>query len=380
MRRTTALFFRAALALCALGASAQAWPQPIVLGQIGPFTGRVAPDATSANQGIKAWIAQANKAGGIRGQPLTLFELDDHNTPDGFAEQFAKALERKPIALIMPIGSAAIKRLLDDKLLDSAPLVVMNAVPGAESLRNPGHAKLFHVRAGDKQQIEEIITNARTMGLTRLTVWHQDLPVGSSGLAVAQQVARALKGIEIQAIESGADAAALDAAAKQVAAGNGQGVLIIGAPHYFTAEAIAALRKTGSRQSIFALSYVSVEQIIKLVGLEGARGIGIARVFPLPNGRTLPLQRDFQAAMKEAFPQLQQYNSQQLEGYLSARIVGEALKHAKNTAMTAASLAATLPAMGEIDFGGFRLDFSKSNVGSHYVNIGVISGDGKLYY
>ena len=34
--------------------------------------------------------------------------------------------------------------------------------------------------------------------------------------------------------------------------------------------------------------------------------------------------------------------------------------------------------MGEIDFGGFRVDFSKGSVGSRQVNIGVIGSDGRL--
>ena len=33
-----------------------------------------------------------------------------------------------------------------------------------------------------------------------------------------------------------------------------------------------------------------------------------------------------------------------------------------------------------MDFGGFRVNFTKSNVGSSFVDIGVISGDGRLMY
>src|SRR6218665_637844 len=94
----------------------------IVLGQIGPFTGPLAAGAAGLNQATKAYLAQANKAGGIRGQKRTLFEADDRFRGEGFAEQFPKAMEKKPLALISPMGSAAIKRMLDDKLLDTAPV------------------------------------------------------------------------------------------------------------------------------------------------------------------------------------------------------------------------------------------------------------------
>ena len=35
-----------------------------------------------------------------------------------------------------------------DKLLDRSDVLVMNAIPGAASLRMPGHSRLFHVRHG----------------------------------------------------------------------------------------------------------------------------------------------------------------------------------------------------------------------------------------
>lgn len=366
---------RAMLAATVLSASSLAWSEGIVLGQIGPFTVLPVNDAVEVNQGIKAYMAQANKTG-IKGQKITLFEADDRYSGDGFVEQFPLALEKKPIAFVSPIGSAAIKRMLDDKLLDTAPVVIVNAVPGAESLRAPGHPKLFHIRAGDKQQIEKIITHTRTLGITRVAVLYQDLPIGTSGWAMAQEAAAAA-GLSLKGEISPTELAALDAAAERVAKLDAQTVLVLGAPR-FMADGIAALRKAGVSQSIFVLSYVPPGLIVKLVGVKGARGVGIAQTFPNPNGKTLPLHREFHAAMKEAFPQVTEYTPFQLEGYLSARTVGEALKRSKE--LTAASLQSTLSTMGMVDFGGFRVDFSKGNVGSRFVDIGVIGADGRLRY
>ena len=377
--RSIRFLCRAVLAASVFSASSLAFSQSIVLGQIGPFTVLPVPDAIEINQGIKAYAAQANKAGGIKGQKVTVFEVDDRYSSDGFVEQFPKAMEKKPIALISPIGSEALTRMLNDKLLDTAPVLVMNAVPGVESLRTPGHPKLFHVRAGDKQQIEKIVTHTRTLGMSSLTVLYQDFPMGTSGIAVAQEAANAAPGLSLKGVKSANDPAALGAAVQQVVQLGAQGVLIIGAPR-FMADGVAALRKAGVSQSIFVLSYVPAGLIVKLAGVQGARGVGIAQAFPNPNGKTLPLHREFHAAMKEAFPQVQEYTPFHLEGYLSARTVGEAIKRSKDSNPTAASLAATLSSMGEIDFGGFRVDFSKGNVGSRFVDIGVIGSDGRLRY
>ena len=66
-------------------------------------------------------------AGGIRGRNIELFELDDQFTGDGFASQLAAAMPRKPVALISPIGSGALGKLVNEKLLDRYAITVVNA-------------------------------------------------------------------------------------------------------------------------------------------------------------------------------------------------------------------------------------------------------------
>ena len=337
------------------------------------------PDAPEINQGIKAYLAQANKDGGVRGRKLAFFELDDRYSAEGFAEQFNKAMERKPVALLSPIGSAALTHLLKDKLLDKGDVVIVNAIPGAESIRTPGHARLFHLRAGDKQQIEKIVNHARTLGMTRMAVLYQDLAIGTSGWAVAEEAGKAAGELELTGVKSGTPPEALAAAAAAVAKLEPQGVLVVGAPR-FMAEGVAALRKAGVSQSLFVLSYVPAGLLVKLAGPQGARGVGIAQTYPNPNGITLPLQRDFQAAMKASFPQVAQYTSFHLEGYLSARTVVEAMRRSREKDITPAAVQRALHAGGEYDFGGYRVDFSKGNLGSQWVDIGVVSHDGKLRY
>lgn len=371
LRIASVLFLAAALGT--------AFGQEVTIGQVGPFTKIPVPDATEINQGIQAYVQQVNKAGGVRGQKLNFFELDDRYSADGFAEQFGKAMQKKPVALLSPIGSDALTRMFKDKLLDQNDVLVINAIPGAEVLRNPGHPHLFHLRAGDKQQIEKIVNHARTLGVSKMGVLYQDLAIGTSGFAVAQDAAKAAPGLGIQGVKSGTTAPEMAAAALELKKLEPQTVLVVGAPR-FMADGVAALRKAGMSQSMFILSYVPTPMLVKLAGAEGARGVGIAQTYPNPNGIVLPVQRDFQAAMKAAFPQVTTYTSFHLEGYLSARTVGEAIKRSKDATITPASIEKALRTAGEIDFGGYRVDFSKGNVGSKWVDIAVVGQDGKLHY
>lgn len=369
-----------ALLLCIsawFGLPATVQAQDIVIGQIGPFTGLPVPDALQINQGAKAYIAQVNKAGGVQGRRIAFFELDDTYKPEGFVAAMEQAMQRKPVALISPVGSASIKRMLDDKLLDKYDVVVMNAVPGAEALRNPGHPRLFHVRAGDKQQLEKIVNHARTLGILKLGVLYQNIPMGASGMKVVADEAARLSGMEVKGFEGAVNPEQLAKAAQDVASLNAQGVLVIGAPP-FAAAGVAQLRKLGVTQSIFILADTSPGLLMKVAG-ESARGVGIAQIYPNPNGRTTSLMREFQAAMKAAYPDLTSYAPFQLEGYLSARIVIEGLRRSKDVSRPEA-LAKALQTMGELDFDGYRVDFSKGPIGGRFVDIAVVDATGRLRY
>jgi ABC-type branched-subunit amino acid transport system substrate-binding protein len=361
-----------------LGLSAAVQAQDIVLGQIGPFTGLPVPDAVQVNQGARAYIAQANKAGGVNGRKIAFFELDDTYKPDVFVAKFEEAMQRKPVALISPIGSASVKRMLDDKLLDKHDVVVMNAVPGAEALRAPGHPRLFHVRAGDRQQLEKIVNHARTLGIVRIGVLHQNIPMGSSGMRVVADEAARLTGMSVQGVEAANDPAQLDKGAHDVLKTSPQGVIVIGAPPFASA-GVAAMRKAGASQSIFILGDTAPGLVIKVAGREAARGVGIAQIFPNPNGKTKTVVRDFQQAMKVAYPDMTSYAPFQMEGYLSARVLVEAMRRIKGE-ITPATLVKALQGLGEVDYDGYRLDFAKSNIGGRFVDIAVMDVEGRLRY
>jgi ABC-type branched-subunit amino acid transport system substrate-binding protein len=346
--------------------------------QIGPFTGASGSDAADLSVGIRAAFAQANARGGIGGNKLVLSTADDRYDGAEFTRQFNSAMQRKPLALMSPLGLGAMRALLDGKLLDQQDLVVINAVPGATPFREPGHPRLFHLRASDRQQIEKVLRHSLTLGLTQLQVIVQDRKAGEPDVLGAQKAVPGGDRLKLQIREVPSQAGALRQAAVEIAASAVQGVLVIGSPPYM-AEGVAELRKAGMSKMVFALSYVPAGLVVRLAGAEASRGVGITQTFPNPMGQTLPLHREFQAAMKAAAPAEKIYTSFHMEGYLSGRLVVEALKHSSSP-VTSTSLAAGLRKMGALDIGGFRVDFSTSNAGSSFVDMAVISPSGRLLY
>jgi len=180
--------------LLAVGAASA---QDLTVAQIGPFTGLPSPDAAEINAGAQALFDSVNATGGIGGRNIKLMKFDDGFTAPGFIAQFKVAMEAGPIALLSPIGSAAISKMMQDGLLDSTDVIVMNAIPGSEQFRNPGHPKLFHVRAGDRAQLERILGHAKVLSVNEMHVLHQDLPIGTGGLATVQDLAGRIGGMKV---------------------------------------------------------------------------------------------------------------------------------------------------------------------------------------
>ncbi len=348
--------------------------QDIVLGQIGPFTGVPVPDARQISQGARAAVAHVNRAGGVAGRRIAWFELDDTLSPAVFAEQLDAAMQRKPVALISPWGSGAVQKMLGDRLLDRHEVVVVNAVPGADAFRNPGHPRLFHVRASDQQKLSKIVLHARALSMRRLVVLYQNNPVGAAGLEDVLREASRVGGIEIKGVAAAPDKVA--SAAQEVLALGAEGVLVLGAPP-FAASSVAQLRKAGVGQTIFLAADMSPEFLVQTTGQEAARGVGIVQIYPDPNSRTG--MREFQAAMKAAFPELDVYTPAQFEGYVSTRVAVEGLRRIRGD-ITPVALAKALQTMGEIAVDGYRLNFGKGNAGSQFVNIAVIDAKGRLRY
>ena len=375
-RRHAAL---AATGVLALGSRfARADAGPLLVGQVGPFTVLPTPDASQVRDGLLASFAEANRAGGVRGRRIELFTLDDAFDPRRFLGQFQAAVARRPVAMMLPIGSAAVGGLLASGSLDAADTVVVGAIPGAEGFRQPGHPRLFHVCAGDRAQIERIVTHCRTLGIRHLRMLAQSIAVGLDGVALMTAAAQAAGGLAVSSTTIAHEPAALEAASAQLVRDAPEAVLLVGTPR-FMADALGRVRAAGGRQAAFALSYLSTPLAVAAAGEAGARGLGITQIVPNPNGQDLALQRSFRAAMRHAMPREQAWTPFHLEGYLSARVLLDGLRAIDGPA-TPAALAHALHALGEIDVDGFRVDFRRGNNGSAWTDIGVISADGRLLY
>jgi branched-chain amino acid transport system substrate-binding protein len=373
MRLITVVVALAAL-LCFRAVAAE-----LVVAQVGPLTGPLGANGTANFVGAKAHFDQVNALGGLNGQKIRFVVEDDHYKPDETVKLLQSVAQREqPLVFLNLLGSANVTAVLNDKVLDRVRVPVVGITPGAESLREPGSPWLFHVHAGDRAQLQKIVAHLATVGFARIAVVYQDIPFGKSGLGFVEEAAPKSKMEVVARVAVPPAAEDLKEAVAKLKGSNAQAYLMVLAPNS-GASFVRDVRGAGDRTPIYGMSYVPVKGLLEKSPANEVAGLALAQITPNPSSRNTGLTRDFHAAMDKYAPAGTDHSQLHLVGYLSARVATEALRRA-GTSPTPDRVAATLRQL-RFDAGNFAIDFSSGhNVGSQYVDIGVIDRDGRLRY
>ncbi len=351
-----------------------------VVAQVAPMSGPIGVEGLAYNSGIRVALAAVNANGGVHGQSVNLVTEDDEYNPDKTLAAVARLGRGSALALLLPVGSPALTKLLTEKALESAGLPVIGVVPGAEPFRKPHHPYLYHVRAGDADQYRKIIEHSLTVGLKRIAVVYVDIPFGKSGLAIVEGV---LKAHGMEPVARAAIALTGPETVKTsfgvVSRAHADLVLLI-TPAKRAGEYVAAARDHGLQSPINTLSYGNADTICSVASAEKARGVGLAQVFPNIRNRGLKIVREYledfgRFGAREAKPSLMQF-----EGYVAARVFLEGLRRTGKAA-TRNGLMRALDSMRNFDLGGFVVDFSETkHNGSAYVDLSIIGRECQLVY
>lgn len=349
----------------------------LVVADVGPFTGPLAGNGLANYEGSRACVEEANAAGGINGHTLRLVREDDHYVPDDTVRLLREVAAREhPVAFLNLLGSANAGRVLQDKVLEELKIPAVGVTPGADILREPGSSWMFHVHASDAAQVRRILSQLATLGLRRVAVAYQDIPFGRAAMKLVDEVSPALK-IDVTArVPVPSAAEDLAAAAAALRPSGAQAYLMVLVPNS-GASFVRDVRSAGDRTPIYGLSYVPAKAIVDKAGAENAVGVGLAQVSPNPSSNSTGLVRQFHAAM-DRHAASQPHSQLHLIGYLACRVLVEGLRRS-GAKPTPDKLQAALRRV-RADLGGYVVDFAGGNVGSKYVDIGVVTKDGKLMY
>lgn len=344
---------------------------PIVIGQSCDLSGGTSARVKEMVKGVDIYAEHVNRQGGVHGRQVRFIRYDDEFKPAKAAQNARTLIDQDGAFTLFAMGSQA-STVAALPYAEEKGVPIFGSISGADSLRKPNPV-LFHTRASFGEEIAKIGMHLKTVGMGRIAVIAANLPIGNEGLAAVEAVARR-EGLELAGKGMvAADLSDLKEAVAAIAATKAQAVLVL-APSGIGIRMIEALRDSGYAGQLVGLSVLSSDALYKALG-EKAKGTIITQVVPFPWSSRLPLVREYQqlmAANKQAL------SIDSLEGYLTARLLVEALR-AAGPNPTRKSFYAAVEGMTDKDLGGLKVQFSpRQRVAFNFVEITMLGQGGKL--
>lgn len=368
-----------AQAPAAKGKPASAAAGDIVIGHVCGYTGPARNDCAEMNAGAQALIEAVNERGGSSGRKVRLLTVDDQFKPDNTVKMIEE-MKGKAIALLPTTGSANGAAMVKANTL-SMPLV--GTIPAPDVLRDWKNPNVFHIRASDREQAERILEQQLTIGLTNIALLVPNNPSGEqlTQLTQAFLAKRNLKLAANAVYLLAGPKVDLEPGMKALKGKSYQAVIIFGPPPII-AQAIKAVKSAGETAQLYAMSYADSQLIVKIAGKELAHGVAISQVMPNISNRSLKLVKEFNddfAKYAKAKDIKTPPTFFMLEGYVSAKLIVEAVRRSKEASPE--GVRRGLESMAKYDLGGYVVDFSPAkHWGSQFVELSLIGGSGRLVY
>lgn len=363
-----------ALALCTVGfgLSAPVLAQtPIMVGQSCDLSGPTAARVSEYIKGVDAYIDRLNGQGGVNGRPVKLVRYDDAFKPEKALENAKRLAEQDGATIFFGMGSALGTAAVLPYATEKG-IPVFGSLSGADSLRKPNPV-IFHLRASFGDEINRLAAHFSISGMKKIAAIAADAPIGKEGVTALEAAAK-LNGLEIVHIARvAADLKNLDESTAAIAKARPDAVLIL-APAGPGIKFTEALKKNKVTAQLAGLSVMSNTALYKAVS-DQAQGMIITQVVPFPWSPKFVMTADYQKLMAEKGLAV---SIDTMEGYLSARLLAEALKSA-GAKLTRESFIAGVEGLSSKDVGGLQVNFSnKDRSLVKLVNITMIGKEGKL--
>jgi ABC-type branched-subunit amino acid transport system substrate-binding protein len=342
-----------------------------IVGQSVPLTGGNAELGLSIRDGANAYFQVVNARGGISGRSIELISLDDRNDRKTAGTNTAKLLNEHRAVALFGYGSATLS--LDAMpLAEQANVLFFAPFSGADPVRKL-NSVVYTARASYGEEMEKILSFWTGHGFNQVVVMHYDDEVGKQNLAVVTEYL-AKKGAKPSslAVQRNANVTKeqIDALIKL------RPDVIVNTLLFGPAAEISkqlATRNTFVPMS--SLSFVGAQQYINAAG-SAATGVSIAQVVP-NTGSPQPIVRECATALRDSGVRTA-LNGTHLEACIAAKVLTEAMRRAKRPG-DSKSLIEALNTLNSYDTGGFIVRYdSKNHHGSSYVELDMVSRDGKL--
>ncbi|HJS02658.1 MAG TPA: ABC transporter substrate-binding protein [Variovorax sp.] len=366
--------WRAACAAAFLSASASwgAAAEPIVVGQVAPFTGPQAVTGRAIHAGAKLYFDAINAKGGVRGRPLKLVTRDDGQKAEESVRLTREIIAAEsPVALMGMVGTTNLEAVAKDGVLAQKGVAMIGAVSGASSVAQaPG---IYVVKASYRDEVARLFSQLAAVGVQRVGLVYQDDGLGQDVLAGAEAAAKA-HGMQL-VVRAGypRNTVAVEKAVAEIAKAKVQ-VVFLGATTAAGIEFVKQYTAAGDAGSmLYGLSIIDTDALLKALGPERARGYAFSVVLPQQGDRAV-VREYLQLRQASKDPDL---SARSMEGFIAAKALVKVMEGAGT--LSAAGVGAALASAKAVDVGGYVLDFStRGQTASRYVDFAMFGARGKL--
>ncbi len=342
-----------------------------VVGQSAPLSGGNASFGKDIQAGAQAYFKALNAKGGVAGLPIELVSLDDKNDRKIAGANTTKLLDDNNAVALFGFASATLS--LDAMpQAEKAGVLFFAPFSGANPVRTAGPV-VFTLRASYGDELEKMLSFWTGLGIKQVVVVHYDDEVGKQNLGVVTDYL-AKQGKKPAAFSLQRNVKVSEAQVAQLLSLKPDVIIntVLSGPAAEISKQIVAQGKFIPTSS---LSFVGAQQYIEAAAEAGA-GVSISQVVP-NTASSLPVVKECAKALADAGVK-QAMNSTHLEACIGAKVLAEAMRRSKKPG-DAKALLASMNAMGAYDAGGFVVSYSASQRhGSKYVELGMVTRDGKL--
>ena len=155
-------------------------------------------------------------------------------------------------------------------------------------------------------------------------------------------------------------------------------VIVQVATYAASAGFVREARAVGYGGQFYNVSFVGTAALSAALGKE-AEGVVVTQVVPSPFKTTHPIAREFLAALAKSDKKVQA-NYSTMEGFLAARLFTEGLRRASSGSAkpTRDGLVTALEALNGQQISGFPVAFQPQAAKSRFVELSMLTGDGKV--
>lgn len=347
----------------------------ILFGQAAALEGPASALGTGMNLGLRAAFAEANAAGGVHGRMIEIISMDDGYEPDRSIAAVNKLInEDKVFGLIGPVGTPTSKAT--QPIATGAKVPFVGPFTGAGFLRDPAHGNIVNVRATYAAETEAWIQHLNgDLGLDKIAILYQDDGFGRVGLA-GVQAAMDKRGLSLVAEGTyQRNTTAVKSALLEIRKAKPQAVVMVGA-YKPIAEFIKLAKKVKLDSKFVNISFVGSKALSAELG-DAGEGVIVSQVVPFPWDVTIPLVKEYQAALKAVDADAEP-GFVTLEGYIVGRLAVMGLEQAGKD-VTRESFLNAYWSTGAFEMGGVTLNFGgDDNQGMDDVFLTTIQKDGSF--